>query len=320
MRPKRNFSVVVAICVLMLTLGSGAASAEEVEAYPVWWSPSLGLKSLDWVNSLLVREFPRQRQFHVIKYEREVTKTDTLLDENAPELGYRYTSRRVNVEEHWIANCQDLIKWTDEGFDTDFDHPYWHFALGANTYYSGRCYALSALKTAKPARTSYLRDFVFDNKAMTYLPAMIGMGWDCRGLNEFLEANRWSVPWSEFIYDYYDRDLPNYNIFLRSGDHVIFQRMLDEARGWIDYETHIVIYGRGDFNGDGLDDMLVRRTRVLVEQDFERTQPGKDPASSILFLVTRREGDEVLRVVDLLGPPPMSGRRCRPRTQEFELE
>ncbi|MCH9019631.1 MAG: hypothetical protein IIA73_04625 [Proteobacteria bacterium] len=314
----RKLTLIVTTVVIALCLGLGApAWAEEAAPYPVWWSPKLGLESLDLIDSELQEAFPRGQQFHLVKYDLKRVYIDELIDETRPELGYNWDIERVNVVEHWIEDCRSLIKWTDEGFHIDQDNPYWIHADTMHAIHSARCYALMALKRAKPAEASFVRDFVFDEDAMNYIPPMIGMGWDCKNLYKFLRANRGGVSWSDFDYGYFDDQTPVYKLIVMDDTTLIVDRIVKSKYLNTEYvysTVRMIIYGRGDFDGDGLDDLLIR---------WEAWVPPShgDPviSSSVVYVATRQTPDGVLRVVDLVGPSPTDALvRCNARTSIVE--
>ena len=69
------------------------------------------------------------------------------------------------------------------------------------------------------------------------------------------------------------------------------------------------IIGRGDFNNDGLDDILLRMTFVDYPPDEYNT--------SELFLLSRHRPDDVLRVAEVLSPMHAERNRCIPRVDDL---
>ena len=173
-----------------------------------------------------------------------------------------------------------------------------------------RCYALDALAKATPARTSYLRDFVLDAKAINILPVMVGRAASgCYDAEDYLAANRDALPWGIFLYH------------AGVGDQIRELRVIDGNRldvaggfsrkwgtelpadpdsEWTTEEiwtTTIQIYGRGDFNGDGLDDLLMRAD----------TWGPRMQARMRLYLVTRKRPEAVIRVAWEYGAAGSTG-------------
>ena len=191
---KATRSARAALLALMLLCPSAAFAGEDAP-YPIWWSPELGLESLEDIGELLDESFPENRQFDINlnRWERLYTVIPGTMEEGRPRYEKRTDGREFPAQH--IANCRNLIEWSDRRYEpTDFD-------VGPIfAHYSAYCYALNALNTAKPARMSYLHDFKFDDEAMDFIPTMIGEFWWCGRLDVFLEANREGVPWGKFPY------------------------------------------------------------------------------------------------------------------------
>ncbi len=303
---RTRLNLLIATVVFALCLGRGAAGwAGEDATYPVWWSPELGLESLDRIDALLAKTIPKDQQFFAKKFDSWKTiYKNTLVDENKPELGYRFSYEPYNVEQRLVESCDSLFKWLEAGFEAlGFDAAQLQFSL------SGICYALRALKAARPARTSHVRDFAFGDDAMDHIPAMAGMGWDCRSLGGLIEANQRGVPWGAYAIDYYDWKPRYFRIAMKDENRIVVERGLVKKPEFVYRKIHISIYGRGDFNGDGLDDLLMR----WEEQDMLW---GGRP--SALYLVTRGSANEMLRVVDLYGPEPLGHQDCNARARIVE--
>lgn len=301
---------------VLLMLSMAAALAGEDAPFPIWWSPELGLESLDDIEWKLEESFPRTRWYEVATYDSKLVYTDVLKDETHPEWGYNWYTEDINMERRTINDCLSLITWRDKGFDVYDGSPYFYHASRLDTFYSGYCYTLSALKVAKPAKKSYIRDFAFDEDAMDYIPPMIRLGWVCRSLNELLRANRDDVPWREFRRGYYTKGLPNVLLTVIDEKSISFDSIYENFYSFpdnINYIVRIFITGQGDFNGDGLEDLLIRR-------EFARPVDGEIiTLSTSLYLVTRMGTDSVFRVIDFLGPPPYEpGGTCNGRKRIIE--
>ena len=297
----------VAISMLVLGLGGcAAAPTQPTEAYPVWWSPDLGVGSLDQIDALLAKTIPNDQQYFAMKFDWKRVYKDALYDEDRPELGFDFYMEKVNVEQHLVDNCLSFFKWFETGFKSD---GYDAFQLQLSL--SGYCYTLRALKIARPARTSHVRDFAFGNDAMDLLPVMVGRGWECRDINKMLEANRRGVSWSEHLYDALGDDVPDYKVRAENDTSLTVERIFPKRQDEVTSVTRITIYGRGDFSGDGIDDLL-------MGWDWKDMILG--PHAAALYLVTRRERDDALRVVDVLGPGPWEGLKCVPKTKELMPE
>ena len=294
----------VAISMLVLGLGGcAAAPTQPTEAYPVWWSPDLGVGSLDQIDALLAKTIPKDQQYFAMKFDWKRVYKDALYDEDRPELGFDFYMEKVNVEQHLVDNCLSFFKWFETRFNAD---GYDAFQLQVSL--SGYCYALRALKTARPARISYVRDFAFGDDAMDHIPAMVGAGWECRTIDELVEANRWGLSWSDYLDDEPGDDALDPKVRADNDTSFTVEFLFPESQDEVYIEIHITIMGRGDFNGDGIDDLLMGR-------DWKNMILGSH--TSARYLVMRRKRDDALRVVDVLGPGPWEGLKCVPRTQDL---
>ena len=252
---RRKLTVLITTLVVALWLGRGApAWTQEAAPYPVWWSPELELQSLATIDDRLRQEFPRDQW----------------------RIAVRFSDRKKIV----IDNCVSLttqintrvsgLVITEYNSSTNYFH-----SLKAD------CDALAMIKNALPAKESYLREFMFSLAALDYLPALLighdtalsGAKSTCELLCKFLLANTNGTPLSWF------EDVPLIDI--KSGeDFVVWAR----GRG-----ARLKIIARADFDGDGVDDMLIKRK-------FLKTRSQR----SDLLLLTRESSDSVMRV---LNPP-----------------
>lgn len=274
-----------------LTLGAWQpASGGETNDYPTWWSPELELDSLDRAEEALNAAFPWRQQFHLYKNDFKGTNLDQLYDEHRPEMGYNRVLREINLRDRLVTDCASLMKSARDGYSSDSRE-----GFNLYSYWSARCYALDALTTVRPAPTSHLRDFVFDGDAKKYLPPMVGEGWDCRLRNQLLEANRDGVPWADFEFDWAYEDTATYELIVKSTNKIVEVRRVPELENEVVSRRWVTIYGRGDFNDDDLDDLLI------LSQDEDASTEARDSA---LYVVTRFRRDAVLQVIGTLGSLP----------------
>ncbi len=241
-------SLIATLTLLFLGPPNVAAAAAE-PPYPVWWSESLELDSLDAIEARL---------------ERHIWPGD---DEGLP----LHKSEGGTRKEAPAITCNDLTRLTEVGY----------YATGSNNYriqlYTlAYCGAIALLEQAAPAERSYLRDFVLDEQAVDYLPAMVDVSPSCDFLCRQRVANERRIPLSQFI--------PVFRVTALGGDRIEFRT--------IGAETNLSLLARGDFDGDGLDDMLVLSSGYATEGSGGWTET---------FLLTRDLPDAVLTVMDRDG-------------------
>ncbi len=196
-----------------LALGLSGASAED-GPYPVWWSPTLELDSLDQIDARLAREiWPGDPEgLPLAKYEGE-TRTEVS-----------------------ASNCIDLERWVGEGYSGIGSN-----GFGLQLYNQAFCRAIEMMRRAEPAEHSFLRDFWLNEDSIHVLPALVNVGPPCELWCRQRLANERRIPLSRFE--------PVTGVAVKSDE---------EIKVWtIEWVAILTILARGDFNGDGLDDLLV---------------------------------------------------------------
>ena len=223
----------------------GQAFADE-PPYPVWWSPVLELESLDAVDARLERSF-----------RPDDPKGVPLI-----------RSEGDTFAEIWAANCIELETLIEQGYESVGGPGHW-----LKQYQQSLCYVIEMLKTALPAKQSFLQDFELDVETVNYLPAMVYLSPSCDMLCREAVAN--------------DRRIP-----LQRFHDTLLVRILNDTEMifWaIDWRVRLLILARADFNRDGLEDMLVLSSGGSI------TGTG---AWADIFLLTRYGPHKVLHVVD----------------------
>jgi len=283
----RSKLVVAAAAVALLLGAAGGALAAEEGPYPVWWSPKLELESLDRIDGRLARRFPKEQRSRLYKYAMK--KVD-LPGQEAENIW-------VTVDVQPAHDCKSFVNLTDNGYEPEYRSD---LALKLHDSLWVPCYILHALRRAKPARISYLRDFVLDEHALDYLPALLG-GWGCRNVFRHLRANRDGIPWSKF--DFRGQQIPPiFKNLVRSENEFVLEVWPRGGRERYS-ETIFSIVGRGDFNGDAQDELL------LLTVFHQRFGDFKTPE---LFLLSRANKGEVLRVIEVVGPLAWDRNLCVP--------
>ncbi len=153
----------------MAALGLGLcplSAAEEPDKYPIWWSPSLELESLDKIDERLGKEFPRS-QWRVFS-----------------------TGAAVNPGKTIVDNCNTLLAAREGSYHGHF-HDQRDYT--SHQHLNVACRTLGRLPWVNAAEESHLRDFVFTVAALDYLPADLRPEGRCAGVAPADQA----IPWRQ---------------------------------------------------------------------------------------------------------------------------
>lgn len=138
----RAMAVGIGAGVAVMTVALGAANLSAQQAYPVWWSPRLGLERLEDLDTHLTKTFWPEGGLKA--YETHKADSPFIVVEDCDTLALAIAERRwagpgVMVQSSWLIECRMLER----------------------------------LRDARPATVSYLRDFVLTDNAVDHLPAML---------------------------------------------------------------------------------------------------------------------------------------------------
>ncbi len=240
-----------------------AASAAEEGPYPIWWSDKLRLESLDQVDARLERPLWDNGGYTVYKGVGN-ERTETTVD--------ACNMRRRLFEEGYYAGASQR-----------------YFAV----YLWAMCDALEKLATAKPAARSYVRNFVFDRNVFDLLPAIVGGAESCGFLCRLKWANERGDTWTQLEDDLFKRHARENTSIAVSGQTrsikveddktatILFEYVEevpveDEKTTIWSYSVDrspLEILAYGDFNEDGLEDMLMRRQGARYVYVLTRDTP-----------------------------------------------
>lgn len=249
---RRKLTLLITTVVVALCLGRAApAWAQEAAPYPIWWSPELGLESLDQIDELLKKEFP-ENQWRVF-FGGVGNKIGKMIVDNC--------------ESRLIASGLAYYAWFRDASEQDeFEN------------LRVRCKIFGTIKDATLAKRSHLREFVLAVGALDFLPEMVRPGLDYERGCEIWRANENGIPWSQFT------DFPLID--------VASQTKMVVLDGWQGVRLEIVV--RGDLDGDGLDDILLKSSGLPSLTGF---------AGDIrLFVLTRFTANDVLLVLNPIHP------------------
>jgi hypothetical protein len=152
------------------------------------------------------------------------------------------------LEKAVIANCLSYFDLTRQGFEsTPFTY---QLVLGAD------CHALRALSQAVSAQRTHLAGLQLDEKVINDLPPDLSLVLSKDDARKVAAAHKEGRSWREFQ--------PITRV-TRENSHT----MLVEGHGW---KVRMEIYAFGDFNGDGVEDILVKTHGWLTEGTYAATR------------------------------------------------
>ena len=164
------------------------------------------------------------------------------------------------------GNCIDLLGYRGSGFT-----PISERDTATAQSLAVDCLAVRALSTATAPRESFLRSFRLDPQALGLLPPNLAPIISDEDRQTVQNASAKGMSWKQFD--------PS---AIASGQGDSFAVLSEDIR------TSVRIYGRGDFNADGIDDLLLRVDAAALHGTYR---------TSRLLLLTRTRRDGVLRMV-----------------------
>ena len=254
---------------------AGPVHAQDAGPYPFWFPDDLGIASLDEIPAALAAPFAPGEE---IQFEHDP-----------------HARRRFGPGLVWAANCNEFMTLEE-------DIPHWaridNDRIGRQAEISDvhrlRCYVLRALLRARPAERSFVRDFVMDENAPDYLPRLLGG--HCRTIRAVIAANVDGVPMRLREWERPPPDPDVETVVIEAGDETYVGRVRVQSRLYADFVKRIV--GRGDFDDDGLDDLLI----LASFYDFAPVGGEARMAFRALIITTRTEAGAVLRATETLAP------------------
>jgi hypothetical protein len=180
-------------------------------------------------------------------------------------------------EKRRIKTCRDFVAVTKSQFELPnaVDWAAW-WQQGAH------CFALDVLEGARPALRSHLGWFRFSKLGITKLPPRLALSESPDDLDEVAAAERACNSWGHF-----DETL---RIRIEAPDRAVLR-----SDGWT---GRLVLYARADIDGDGVEDLLIRR---------DGSATGGTAVESRVFVVTQSSPTECARVVRVMGAPDATG-------------
>jgi hypothetical protein len=211
-------TIVVALAALAGDQGSVRGEQSE-QVIPVWWSPNLGLKNQADVDRALSAPFDDDNDFDVELQDK--------------------TKRHFHACRDILAVPPAAIRKLEYAGTTG-----WGILWAA----VADCNAINLIKSAKPARRSYVTAFTFSPKHIAKLPPLLAEIDECgsscpENTRSLAKAIKTCMPWRR-----YDSRL---KVKIRHPNEADVS-----TDGWT---GELTLYARGDFNDDGIEDLLMLR-------------------------------------------------------------
>lgn len=167
-----------------------------------------------------------------------------------------------------ILNCvQFLVKDKEQSADSST-------SLQEERSTMATCLMLQELKNAKPARISYVHDLTWDEHVLPLLPPQLAIAVSTESKNAADAAAAKKENWLAF-----DQSITA-EVGSKGPEEIVVA-----GNG---FSERLILWGRGDFTGDGNEDLLVQSLDTLTEGTYRSTR---------LFILTRHKGDVTLTVV-----------------------
>ncbi len=244
----------------------GFIPANEGPPYPVWWWPLMGIESRDKIDRYL-----GWRSW--LKGEPTVLEIESV----------------GNMVKRPTSSCRSLLKKLERGY---------RLAAGYRSHLPviAHCHALEALKQMQPAKVSHLRDLVLDDQVMEVLPAALGFWTAPCPACQTRAFNEQRISWARFAAERVaNHQSPSFSDGSAYRLEIPDERTLRVRTPFQTVEVQFL--AGGDYDGDGLDDVLVRRDLLGGAAAYE---------GSTLFILSREAPEAVLWIVtanDVPVPP-----------------
>jgi hypothetical protein len=170
-----------------------------------------------------------------------------------------------------VRNCQDYLDVRAFG-NFELDPEISDISYGSVQAEGLRCFALQLLKNARPAHKTFLADLHFTANVGNLLPPDLGMVVSPDEEEEVRAADEKGISWKQ-----YD---PELRIQVHGKDEFT-------AKGDL-WEANVASYARGDFDGNGIEELLLRKDSALLQGTYR---------DHCLFILTRTSNQGPLRVV-----------------------
>lgn len=165
-----------------------------------------------------------------------------------------------------LSNCADYLRYAPMHYEPRSD-----LELRVMRSWGTDCWALNALEQVAPAKISFLRDFRLDADAPRYLPPELATAVSNGESRAAQLADEQGLTWQEYQHNLKVQTITN-AIAVENGPE----------------RTKLEMYARGDFDHDGIEDILIRDDSSVL---------GGTYSDSRLFLLTRTAANAKLKIL-----------------------
>lgn len=264
---------------------AGAALAED-GSFPVRLNPDLGLASVD------PAEIEARLRWPLWPDRPDDPGLKLYKFRGNPWVVFKKSFSEMVIDQQFAPNCAAMIWLTNLGYLAGSQND-----REIQKLIFTECEAIEFLHTARPSRVSFVRDFIMSVEAPDVLPVMISNGGSSLDFCSEIAANERRVPWSA-VDPFMDVGAP---VIYRMGVQAEYGELVDGAqvRMGIGAETYLEILAWADFNGDGVEDVLIRSHTVAMEwSEPDRREWYARFGANDYYVVTRHSPGSALYVVD----------------------
>ena len=157
-----------------------------------------------------------------------------------------------------VSNCTQLL--TKRGQQGEGQGP--EQEMQAERATMAECLVMQELRQARPSRSSYVHNLPWDDRLMSLLPPQLAITVSNETRRAAAAAASRGQNWQDFD--------PSATASVNGPEDIVVT-----GKG---FREQLTLWGRGDFNGDGVEDLLVQSLDTLTEGTYRNTR---------LFVLTR---------------------------------
>lgn len=282
--------------IFIFLLLHGSLVKANVEPYPVWVSPDLGVNSLSSqdIDAALNRKF-----WDNPNYFRDFPKEISYLKENQNKEGMPVSCAAIDK----LMRKGVMQDDGDVSFKNESDKR--NKLLGTFLNYSQtECQAIRLLKTAKPAQNSAVRNFGFESNFENYLPQVVMPRDSACILNDSLDSipDHQKMSWSEYFKNREARYKENtsFEILKKTSSSIdlILKSNDIQKKSGDEYFSKMKILAMGDFNNSHWEQLLVLVQSGLIVSNGKNISNASQNFYTSLYLLMRKVPGAVLEAFD----------------------